>query len=506
MNLPQLLDIAIGLFFIYLILSLLSSEIQELLATLVQWRAKHLKKSIESLLVGGGESADKDLTKARIIANELYNDPLINTLNQEARGPIVTWFRNLVKFWGLLAFKIYCWMQKKDEVKQRIFGHKDSGPSYIQAETFATTLFKTIGIQKLVQKASGVSLEKFSQELIEDIKSIVHSFPEPDLSNEIKSHVDGGFNLVETGFNRIVQDLKNNKATLKTSLTRMEGTLNIYLDDVKYFLPENSELLRRIRSLSIQTFDSTNKAVLLRSLQRSVTEVLGDYKILKKALEDPSSESHKKIQAIYGSVENLVDEKVINNLPDYLLETLSTIAKRTQIKIEDIDQEIQHFQKEIETWFDRSMDRASGVYKRNAKGVAILIGMLVATAANADTLHIVGRLSKDSALRTTITERAIRSRQGDDIDQVEQALDNVSLPIGWSSANLEQQAEESKQWQINRWSFAFVKRIVGWILSAIAIAMGAPFWFDILGKFINVRNAGPKPISHTQDRPPESYG
>ncbi|GET36851.1 hypothetical protein [Microseira wollei] len=504
MNLPQILDIAIGLLFIYLILSLLASEIQELLATLVQWRAKHLKNSIESLLVGGGESAEKELSKARIIANELYNDPLINTLNQEARGPLVTWFRNLAKFGGSLWFKMYCWMQKKEEVNQRIFGHKDSGPSYIQAETFATTLFKTIGIQKLLQKASGVSLEKFSLELIEDIKSIVHSFPEPDLSDEIKSHLERELNLVETGFKRIVQDLKNNKATLNTSLSRLEGTLNIYLDHVRYFLPENSELLRRISSLSIQTFNSTNKAVLLRSLQRSVTEVLADYKILKKALAEPNSESYRKIAEIYGSVENLVEEKILKNLPDSLVETISVIAKRTQIKIEDVDKELQHFQKEIETWFDRSMDRASGVYKRNAKGVAILIGMLVATATNADTFHIVSRLSKDSALRTTITERAIRTRQGDDINNVKQALENVSLPIGWSEANLQQQAKESQEWRINKWSFSYLKRLVGWILSAIAIAMGAPFWFDMLGKFINVRNAGPKPVSHTQERPPES--
>ncbi|MFB2981678.1 hypothetical protein [Microseira sp. BLCC-F43] len=504
MNLPQILDIAIGLLFIYLILSLLASEIQELLATLVQWRAKHLKKSIESLLVGGGESTDRELSKARIIANELYNDPLINTLNQEARGPIVNWFRNLAKFGGWLWFKMYCWMQKKDEVKQRIFGHKDSGPSYIQAETFATTLFKTIGIQKLLQKASGVSLEKFSQDLIEDIKSIVHSFPEPDLSDEIKSHLERELNLVETGCKRIVQDLKNNKATLNTSLSRLEGTLNIYLDNVRYFLPENSEILRRIRSLNLQTFNSTNKAVLLRSLQRSVTEVLADYKILKKALEEPNSESYRKIQEIYGSVENLVEEKILKNLPESLVETLSVIAKRTKIKIEDIDKELQQFQKEIETWFDRSMDRASGVYKRNAKGVAILIGMLVATATNADTLHIVSRLSKDSALRNTITERAIRTRQGDDINNVKQALENVSLPIGWSSTNLQQQAEGSQEWRINQWSFSYLKRLIGWIVSAIAIAMGAPFWFDMLGKFINVRNAGPKPVSHTQDRNPES--
>jgi hypothetical protein len=42
------------------------------------------------------------------------------------------------------------------------------------------------------------------------------------------------------------------------------------------------------------------------------------------------------------------------------------------------------------------------------------------------------------------------------------------------------------------------------MLSGLAIAMGAPFWFELLGKFINVRNSGPKPVSHTKEQPPSS--
>ena len=62
MSLPLVLDVAIGLAFIYLILSLLASEIQELLTTLLQWRAKHLKDSIEVLLAGGaGTQQEKKL-------------------------------------------------------------------------------------------------------------------------------------------------------------------------------------------------------------------------------------------------------------------------------------------------------------------------------------------------------------------------------------------------------------------------------------------------------------
>lgn len=75
MNLSVILDIAIGLIFIYLILSLLASEVQELLSTILQWRAEHLKKSIEILLAGGSKTPEEE--RAIELANSLYKNPLI---------------------------------------------------------------------------------------------------------------------------------------------------------------------------------------------------------------------------------------------------------------------------------------------------------------------------------------------------------------------------------------------------------------------------------------------
>jgi hypothetical protein len=40
------------------------------------------------------------------------------------------------------------------------------------------------------------------------------------------------------------------------------------------------------------------------------------------------------------------------------------------------------------------------------------------------------------------------------------------------------------------------ERLGGWVITILAISLGAPFWFDTLSKFINVRNAG-KPLEKT---------
>jgi len=35
--------------------------------------------------------------------------------------------------------------------------------------------------------------------------------------------------------------------------------------------------------------------------------------------------------------------------------------------------------------------------------------------------------------------------------------------------------------------------LLGWLLTVLALSMGAPFWFDVLNKFMNVRFAGKSP-------------
>lgn len=100
MNLPVVNDIAIGLIFIYLILSLLTSEVQELITILLQWRAEHLKRSIENLFTG--DSVDDPLYQK--FTDKFYSSPLIRALNQEAKGRLAVAFRKGIQWSGLLEF------------------------------------------------------------------------------------------------------------------------------------------------------------------------------------------------------------------------------------------------------------------------------------------------------------------------------------------------------------------------------------------------------------------
>lgn len=502
MNIPFVLDVAIGLIFIYLILSLLASEIQELLATLLQWRAKHLKISIEELLAGGsGNVPDEELIKVRELANELYSAPLINSLNHEARGPLVDLLRSLTKYIDVFYRKIYCLFTKS---AAPIFGNRNSAPSYINSETFAISLIEALKITELIQQATILNLGRFQEDIVGQIDvCFTPLLNDTNLDAGVRLHLAEEINELRNKFQDICDDFTNNKVSLSYSIKRMQEKIDKYIENSQDFLPEGEKykiFIARVKYLRKNTFSNAKEAILLAGLQPNLTKVLEDYGDIIKAVRERGSYNYQRIHKKYGQVENIIEYKLVEKLPESVINNLSFLAKRSITKIDDIENGINQFQKEIETWFDRSMERASGVYKRNSKGVALLIGLAIAGFTNADTFHIVSRLSKNSELRSAIAESAIQvAKEPQDIatikNQVNQQLEDVSLPLGWSSANLRQQEDESKRWQLYGVNFGYLKRPVGWILSAIALAMGAPFWFDLLNKFVNVRNTGKKPDS-----------
>jgi len=61
-------------------------------------------------------------------------------------------------------------------------------------------------------------------------------------------------------------------------------------------------------------------------------------------------------------------------------------------------------------------------------------------------------------------------------------IDALHLPIGWELAN-------------NLTACQWIMRISGWILTIAALSFGAPLWFDLLVKLVNIRNTARRPQS-----------
>src|SRR5258706_6537829 len=60
----------------------------------------------------------------------------------------------------------------------------------------------------------------------------------------------------------------------------------------------------------------------------------------------------------------------------------------------------------IEDWFNSSMDRVSGWYKRRAQVMLLVIGLIVTMGVNADSIIVAKRLASDRALRESVVAAA----------------------------------------------------------------------------------------------------
>ncbi|HXQ72885.1 MAG TPA: hypothetical protein VN844_20475 [Pyrinomonadaceae bacterium] len=69
-------------------------------------------------------------------------------------------------------------------------------------------------------------------------------------------------------------------------------------------------------------------------------------------------------------------------------------------------------------------------------------------------------------------------------------LEGLNLPIGWGSVDDVQRKWPSGNFRgPGGWVDQVQWHLVGWLLTALAISLGAPFWFDLLNKFIVIRSA-----------------
>ena len=206
----------------------------------------------------------------------------------------------------------------------------------------------------------------------------------------------------------------------------------------------------------------------------------------------------------------------------------------------DESRDVASFDALLRKYFDDAMDRVAGWYKRDAQAWCFTLAILMTLAVNADTVKITHMLWTNTTLRALAVEAAAARRDMDlpaelvpmvvytDGDQPEKGTpvefsltpreqDLLAALTGWSAdwSDYGRRAAELRAsrspalasgaaapelsfgdhfWVFLRWLLGLLWRHgLGWIMTAIAVSIGAPFWFDTLKKFMNVRYAGPKP-------------
>jgi hypothetical protein len=361
-----ILDVAIGLIFVFLVVSIIITAVSELIASALKWRASNLEEGIRNLL-----------------------EPKLSAVREGLMWRIWNWARNLLQ----------------------------SGPSKPDPPP-----------------ADEAQITKSS---------------DPDIAKELYAH------------------------PLVNSLSRPGGKPS--------YIPS--------RTFAVSLLD-----VLAQLNEKAQSEK--EAGAVEKAGNAPSAK--EKLEGLIASIPN-------KDLRDSI-----------RVLSEEADHDLEKLKVHIEIWFNNAMDRVSGWYKRRTQLVHVLLGIVFAFALNVDTFLIAKTLANDSALRDSLVAQAQelakdKPEPGKDskkeIQERIKQLGGLGLPIGWSDEPVEglrewpgwlpgtkvkSHADSNITWGALWWQ-TLRFHIVGWLLTAFATSLGAPFWFDLLNRFMNLRSVGKSP-------------
>ncbi len=180
---------------------------------------------------------------------------------------------------------------------------------------------------------------------------------------------------------------------------------------------------------------------------------------------------------------------LISSLPEGTLkDTLKALAGR-------VGNDAQAIRSEVEKWFDTTMDRVSGWYKRSVQKIVLAIAFVLVIALNADSFAVFQALWQNQALRDNVAAAASKATSQMTTDQARAQL--LVLPLGWKSAPSWPSFKSAFTDNLGWW----LLKIAGLVLTAFAVTLGAPFWFDAMNKLINLRMTGTPPQKATSQQP-----
>lgn len=164
--------------------------------------------------------------------------------------------------------------------------------------------------------------------------------------------------------------------------------------------------------------------------------------------------------------------------------------------IDEAGDDLKKARENVERWYDDAMDRVSGWYKKRAQLLIFVWALAVTLLVNADTVLIVNTLAHDATMRASLVAMAearakepLPQENGQVVELIKQMSEEtkkLGLPLGWSR---EPGLPTSFPQGIGAWAL----KVVGLFLTTGAVSLGAPFWFDVLNKLVNIRAVGRRP-------------
>ncbi len=445
MSLLTILEIFISLIFAWLVLSIGVMYIQEWLGARLRWRSKMLEAHIRNFL------ADPAL------ADQFYEHPLIQSLHTG-----------------------------DDQANLR-------RPSYIPSRLFSLALFDI-----LIHAGKKTSI---LQQEMQKLRPIIAT-----LKKDEKARAEAQFRLVlaaarkalntpfgETALENAIANVKMEMEHLANIHPNLQEAVEQTFQRVEVTAQDVDKILAGIQSERRQTATEQEPSA-FEQIQEGIAVLSATNPQLKQALESLMLGIGKSENALAAARES------------------------------------------VETWFDNGTERLSGWYKRHAQKMSLVIGVAVAIVLNADTLALTQTLWREPVVRQALVAQAEAFAQenqnglgpmtSEQVAALQLQFTTLNVPIGWfgtplptdSSGSVSMMDGSQKRCtllpkstidyyglKVGRQCYPIINapapndltgiliKLFGLLVSGIAAAQGAPFWFDILKKTINIRTNGANP-------------
>ena len=467
MELGAIVEVAIGIIFVWIVLSLTIIQIQEWINTQLDKRARDMEDAIHEMLANTNLKA------------QFYDHPVIRGLTARKRSePSVTppWYYR------------YPIVRGFTKEKRRL-------PSYIPSQQFALTLFD-------IAMTAGTESSLIQQGILK-----VRDDLERDRNLSPNDAVIVELNLLS--------ELARSAAATEAGTAITQKTLDLLKYEAEHFIDKVKAKYPKLK------IDEDMELLLRSEISKAVKEaerLKSDIdKVLKQQPKADLKTSLGKLRrgvaalSVISPEVNQTLNALLLNVEDYVTTGETNLAKA---------------RKNVEKWFDDSMDRISGAYKRYSQTMALVIGFFIALFLNVDSIDLTLYLWREPSVRQALATNAsnfqlpaeeMQANPGEALRNFRSQFVGLSLPVGWGITNFENSAAINDNCRLfPQGDQAFGIRIIGStrcivppqatsemnlviklggiFLTALAARQGAPFWFDILKKTVNLRGTGANPV------------
>lgn len=474
-----ILDVAIGLIFVYLLLSLMCSAANELIELALKKRAIDLERGIRELLAPGSDSGTNDVVQA------LYNHPLVNSL-----------------FGGK-----YEESRIENTAKRKIF--RTALPSYIPSRTFALALMDLVlpGVTvppaggpapaaggapaaPVAARASGTAgatppPENFEVTLaapppaplavtnpanpLADLRAAVGT--NPILPDHAKVALTS---LIDAAGNDVAKARENIETWFNSSMDRVSSwykrrtQIVILIVGLFVTVGMNADTVTIVRKLS------TDKA-----LRESLVAAAQEYAKANASPEaaatsSPAAEKPKPVAGTSGAGTSASASESPAAKPSPPAGSSPAASPASS---------------------PATSPAASPAASHAASPASSPAAPGSSTTASATPKECVTDPNSAACRNAKLLQSIPACQNGKEDSPAckyafnQSQIESLSLPLGWSSTDDPQRKWPTTWDGEGGWTDQIYWHFMGWLLTTIALSLGAPFWFDLLNKFIVIRSA-----------------